>query len=41
MAPFADAVSLINGDTGEFALRVDDTEDFAKMVEFTVFWGYV
>lgn len=41
MTPFTNTVSFINGDTGKFALRVDDTEDFAEMVECTVFWGYV
>lgn len=41
VAPFADAVGLVDGDAGELALLVDDAELAAEMVERAELWGDV
>lgn len=41
MAPFADAVGLVDGDPGEFALRVDGGEVAAERVGEAELGGYV
>jgi len=39
VAPFADAVSFIDGYASEFALAMNDSEDPAKVVALAVFRG--
>lgn len=41
MAPFADAVGFVNGNTGKFALGVNNAEDPAETVALAEFWRYV
>lgn len=41
MAPFGDAVGFVDGDAGELALGVDDTQEAAEVVECAEFGGNV
>lgn len=41
MAPFGYAVSLVDGNAGQFALLMDGTKTLAEVVEGTVFRGDV
>jgi hypothetical protein len=41
VAPFADAVGFINGNTSELTLLVDGLEKFAEVGRGTEFRGYV
>ena len=37
MTPFADTVGLINGDTGQFALGMNDSQNFTKVITLAEF----